>query len=154
MKPIERHPNLEPGRFGIVFESLGELDVLAAGLRYIAANRFMADDVPAVRMLQELTELASGLYAGMGTAAAAGLEFEILVPILPLADVTAAEQAVTVVATNAPDSTTSRHLQDPFVYHEAITMQSEYQAELARLERGEQGEQGGEPPAMRSDPGE
>ncbi|HSX35178.1 MAG TPA: hypothetical protein VLF62_06060 [Candidatus Saccharimonadales bacterium] len=140
MKPLTEHSNLEPGRRGIVFESLVELGVLATGLRYMVTEGgvFPGLAKEADKLLSFVDDLNSGIQGVMARPTAADLEINVSVPLLKPAEVMLGEMSVSAVASNEPGATSSPGLQDPMQHEIAIGMMTEYRAANAALDAGQQ----------------
>ena len=128
---------MKPGKNGeLTFESLGEIDVLNAGLDTLAE---FAGDGPVGRHVKvmrgfagDVMHVVEGAMAGMANDPVTG---DLLADAAPTGaaltfedpeHVTVARFAVSIVALNAPGDSEIPHLQDPMRYDAALGMAEEY----------------------------
>jgi hypothetical protein len=129
---------MKPHAGKLTFESLGEIDVLNAGLDVlidVASDGPVSQEARVMRQFSgDLSSVAEEVTRRMANdptvgdaladAAPSGVDLTFEDP----RHVSVARMAVSVVAANAPGTTDSLHLQDLLVYDAAQDMVSEYEA--------------------------
>ena len=137
MKPFNEGLHLEPNTYAIRLESLGEMAVVAAGLRHLETSRNLAHNPDEVRQLRQIVDRVykqgiSWLSLPNADKTIAD-NFAFSYYFSEPGPVALTKAAVDVVAGNPPQTTESPHLQDPLAHREALDMVADYNAELARL---------------------